>query len=133
MDTIPEAYRDLLDDAKKAFVFLGTTMKDGSPQVTPIWFNTDGKYILINTAVDRQKDRNMRDRPKVALCISDPGNPYRYVQIRGKVVERATQGADAHIDALNFKYHGVPTYQNRQPGQVRVIYKILPEKVHAQG
>ncbi len=133
MNAIPESHRDLLEDAKRAFLYLATLMRDGSPQVTPIWFNTDGTHILINTAEGRIKDRNMRARPHVALCIADPANPYRYVQIRGKVVDFTTAGADAHIDKLAYKYTGNPVYQNRQPGQVRVTYKILPEKVDAHG
>ncbi len=133
MNAIPESHRDLLEDAKRAFLYLATLMRDGSPQVTPIWFNTDGTHILINTAEGRIKDRNMRARPHVALCIADPANPYRYVQIRGKVVDFTTVGADAHIDKLAYKYTGNPVYQNRQPGQVRVTYKILPEKVDAHG
>ena len=133
MNTIPESHRDLLTDDKKAFVYLATNMADGSPQVTPVWFNTDGKYILINTAEGRIKDRNMRARPRVALCIADPGNLYRYLQIRGKISGFTNEGADAHIDTLSLKYTGNPKYQNRQPGQKRVIYKILPEKVDPHG
>jgi hypothetical protein len=75
----------------------------------------------------------MRSRPTVALCIADPANPYRYLQIRGKVVGRATEGADAHIDSLAFKYQGLASYPYRKAGEVRVIYQILPEKVDAHG
>lgn len=133
MTNIPESHLDLLQDEKKAFLYLATTMKDNSPQVTPVWFGTEGEYILINSAQGRLKDRNMRARPQVALCIADPANPYRYLQIRGKVVEFTIDGADSHIDALAFKYTGNPVYQNHQPGQKRVIYKIMPEKVDAHG
>jgi PPOX class probable F420-dependent enzyme len=133
MKAIPESHRDLLRDDKKAFVYLATLMASGSPQVTPVWFNADETHILINSAEGRVKDRNMRARPQVALVIADPANAYRYLQIRGKVVEFTTDGADAHIDALAFKYTGNPKYQNRQPGQKRVIYKILPEKIDAHG
>jgi PPOX class probable F420-dependent enzyme len=133
MKAIPESHRDLLEDDKKAFVYLATLMSNGSPQVTPVWFNADETHILINSAEGRVKDRNMRARPQVALVIADPANAYRYLQIRGKVVEFTTDGADAHIDALAFKYTGNPKYQNRQPGQQRVIYKILPEKIDAHG
>ena len=87
MKAIPESHQDLLKDETKAFVYLATIMKDGSPQVTPIWFNTDGEYILHQFGKGRVKDKNMRARPNVALCIADPKNPYRYMQIRGKVVE----------------------------------------------
>ncbi len=131
MMQIPEALQDLLTDEKKAFIYLATTMPDGTPQVTPIWFNTDGEHILINSAEGRIKDKNMRARSNVALCIADSANPYRYLQIRGKVVEITTQGADDHIDALSFKYRGVSKYPNRKAGEQRVTYKILPTKIDA--
>ena len=133
MNTIPDSHLDLLKDQRKAFVYLATLMADGAPQVTPVWFSTDGTYILINTAEGRVKDRNMRARPRVAMCIADPDDPDRYLQIQGKVAEITNQGADAHIDALSFKYHGIPKYQHRKPGEKRVIYKILPIKVDAHG
>ena len=128
---IPEKLQDLLTDEKKAFVYLATTMADGTPQVTPIWFNTDGENILINSAAGRIKDRNMRARANVALCIAGPSNAYRYLQIRGKVVEITTNGADDHIDALAFKYTGKEKYPNRKAGEQRVTYKILPTKIDA--
>jgi PPOX class probable F420-dependent enzyme len=133
MKTIPESHQDLLKDETKAFVYLATIMPDGTPQVTPIWFNVDGDNILINSADGRQKDRNMRARPNVALCIADPKNPYRYLQIRGKVIEFTNQGAEEHIDTLNMKYHGTPNYPAHNPKQPRVIYKIQPQKVDAHG
>ena len=133
MKVIPESHQDLLKDETKAFVYLATLMKDGSPQVTPIWFDTEGEYIRINTAKGRLKDKNMRARPSVALCISDPKNPYRYVQIRGKVVEIITEGAEEHIDKLNMKYHGNPHYANHNPEHPRVIYKIEPIKAQTMG
>jgi PPOX class probable F420-dependent enzyme len=133
MKSMPQTHQDLLANEKRAFAYLATTMTDGSPQVTPVWFNTDGKHILVNTAQRRIKDRNMRARPQVALCIADPGNPYRYLQIRGKVVEFTTEGADAHIDTLAGKYTGTSKYTFGKTGEKRVTYKILPEKVDAHG
>ncbi len=133
MKTIPDAYQDLLKDETKAFAYLATLMKDGSPQVTPIWFDVEEEHILLNTAEGRLKEKNMRNRPQIALCIADPGNPYRYIEIRGKVVGHTQQGAEEHIDKLNLKYHGDPHYPNHNPAQPRVIFKIKPEKVHAQG
>lgn len=133
MNMIPESHQDLLTDEKHAYVYLATQMADGTPQVTPVWFNTAGNYILVNSARGRVKDKNMRKRPVVALCIQDPADPYRYLQLRGRVVEITEEGADAHIDALSGKYTGNFTYQNSQPGVKRVIYKILPEKVDAHG
>lgn len=133
MKNIPETHSDLLKDEKKAFVYLATQMPNGSPQVTPVWFNTDGEFILINSAKMRVKDLNMRARPQVALCIQDPSNPYRYLQIHGKVIEFTTEGADDHIDVLTLKYRGIPKYPSRQPGEQRIKYKIQIEKVDAHG
>jgi PPOX class probable F420-dependent enzyme len=131
MKKIPDSHKDLLRDEAHAYAYLATTMKDGSPQLTPLWFNTDGEYILINSAKGRLKDRNMRARPQIALLLTDPKDPYyRYVQIRGRVVEITEQGADEHINKLNMKYHNGEQWKPR-PGQVRVIYKILPERVFA--
>jgi len=131
MAAIPDQYKDLLE--KKAFAHLGTVMKDGSPQVTPIWVDYDGTHIRINSAKGRWKDKNMRSRPKVALSILDPDNPYRYMQIRGTVTDVTESGADAHIDSLAKKYLGQDQYPFRQPGEVRVIYKIAVERVNAMG
>jgi PPOX class probable F420-dependent enzyme len=131
MIKVPEKLQDLLTDEKKAFVYLATLMSDGAPQVTPVWFNTDGEHILINSAAGRIKDKNMRARPNVALCITDSTDPYRYIQIQGKVVEFTTEGADDHIDVLAFKYMGKEKYPWRKPEEKRVTYKILPIKIDA--
>jgi len=126
-ETIPNEYLDLFQ--KRAFAVLATLMPDGSPQVTPVWCDFDGAHVLVNSARGRVKDRNMRRDPRVALVILDPDNPYRYVEIRGRVVEITEEGADGHIDRLAKKYLGVETYPYRQPGEVRVLYKIRPERV----
>jgi PPOX class probable F420-dependent enzyme len=126
-------HQDLLTDEKRAFGVLGTIMEDGSPQVTPVWFNSDEKDILINSAAGRIKDRNMRARPQNALTIIDPDNPYRYLQIRGRIAEITNEGADEHIDALSLKYTGNPEYQGRSPGEVRFKYRIVPESVSSMG
>lgn len=120
----PEKYLDLLKDETKAYLFLATTMPDGSPQVTPVWFNSDGEHILINTSEGRVKDRNMKARPKVAMVIQDPSTPYRYLQIRGEVAEYTTEGADEHINQLSFKYDNKPF--NYRKGQTRITYRIKP-------
>lgn len=129
--TIPESYRDLF--TKRAFAHLGTVMADGSPQVTPVWCDFDGGFIRINTAKGRVKDKNMRRNKKVALTLTDPDNPYRYLAVRGEVAEITEQSADAHIDLLAKKYLGKDKYPFRQPGEVRVIYKIRPDKVSTMG
>jgi PPOX class probable F420-dependent enzyme len=116
---------DLLTDEIKAFAFLGTVMPDGSPQVTPVWFNTDGDHILINSAKGRVKDENMRARPAVAMTIMDMNDAYRYLQIRGQVVEITETGAREHISILSEKYFGRPF--EIPEGEIRVIYKIKPD------
>lgn len=130
---VPENFQDLFKDDTRAFVYLSTIMPDGSPQVTPVWFNTDGEFILINSAEGRVKDRNMRTRPDVALAISDPMNDYRYIQIRGRVVEITKDGARQHIDLLAKKYTGRDVYSTDRMNEQRVIYKIRPEKVNTMG
>ncbi len=128
---IPASHRDLL--TTKTFAHLATTMKDGSPQVTPVWFDTDGPYVRVNSAVGRLKDKNMRRDPRVALSILDPDNPYRYLEIRGRVVAITEEGGAAHIDALAKKYMGVDTYPMHQPGVARVIYTIEPLRFSTMG
>jgi PPOX class probable F420-dependent enzyme len=125
MAGIPQQYLDLLT-TKKAFAHLATQMKDGSPQVTPVWMDFTDGMIRVNTARGRVKDRNLKVGSRVALSISDPDNPYRYVQIRGKVVKETEQGADAHIDSLAKKYMGVDSYPYRNAAEKRVIYSIEP-------
>lgn len=131
MAAIPDNYRDLFQ--KKAFAHLATIGADGSPQVTPVWVDFDGTHIRFNTAGGRVKDKNLRRNPRVALSIQDPDNPYRYMQVRGRVAEITEQGADAHIDALAKKYMNQDKYPYRRPGEVRVLYRILPEKIHTLG
>ena len=127
MSTIPENYNDLFQ--KKTFAQLATIMSDGSPQVSPVWCEYDGEHVLINSAKGRVKDRNMRRNPNVAISVQDPENPYRHISLKGKVVEITENGADAHIDKLAKKYTGKDVYPNRRAGEVRVIYRILPEKI----
>ncbi len=132
MPTIPDSHMDLLG-SKKAFANIATVMKDGSPQVTPVWFDYTGGKIRVNTARGRVKARTMREGAPVALAIMDPENPYRYLQIRGKVSKMTENGADAHIDSLAKKYLGQDTYPFRQPGEVRVLYEIEPTSAQAMG
>jgi PPOX class probable F420-dependent enzyme len=132
MAIIPEAYLDLLT-AKVAFANLATVLKDGSPQVTPIWFDYTGGKIRINTARGRVKARTLKPDVHVAMAIMDPANPYRYIQIRGRVLAATEKGADAHIDSLAKKYLGKDKYPFSQPGDVRVMYEIEPTSAQAMG
>ncbi len=129
MAVIPDKYVDLLTQ-KKAFAGLATVMPDGSPQVTPVWFDYTNGLIRVNTAKGRVKQRNMQQGSPVALSIMDPDNPYRYIQVRGKVSRMTEQGANAHINSLAKKYLDKDKYPFAQPGEVRVLYKITPEHAH---
>ena len=131
MSKIPDSHNDLFE--KRAFAHFATVMPDGSPQVTPVWVDYDGENILINTAEGRQKTRNIGRDARVAVEITDPDNPYRYLLVRGPVVEVTDEGGDAHIDKMAKKYKGTDTYTDRRPGEVRVIIKIKPEAVTARG
>jgi PPOX class probable F420-dependent enzyme len=128
MILIPERLNDLLTPEKKAFAVLALTLADGSPQVTPIWFGWDGTHIILNTARGRVKDKVMRRGGKVALLIVDPNDPYRYLQIRGRVVDETEEGAYDVICDLRLKYRGDRNYP-KNPGEVRVTYKVLPGQV----
>jgi PPOX class probable F420-dependent enzyme len=132
MAAIPDKYLDLLRD-KKAFASLATVMPDGSPQVTPVWFDYEGDAIRINTAKGRVKARNMIEGAPVALVIMDPDNPYRHVQIRGRVRRASEEGANAHIDSLAKKYLGKDKYPFAQPGEVRLVVEIEPTSVSTMG
>jgi PPOX class probable F420-dependent enzyme len=132
MSLIPEDYLDLLAREKKVFAAVALALTDGTPQVTPIWFDWDGMHIILNTARGRVKDKVMHRGGKVALLIVDPANPYRYLQIRGSVTEETEAGAYNIICDLNLKYRGDRDYPER-PGEVRVTYRVLPEQVLARG
>lgn len=122
--TFPKDFLDLLNETSQALLYLATLMPDGSPQVTPVWFSIDGDHILINTNEGRAKDRNMKARPRVAMTIQDPDDPYRYLGIRGEVVSHTTEGADEHINKLSIRYDSKPwTYRKEQR---RIIFRIKP-------
>ena len=131
MATIPEKFLDLT--TKKAFAQLATIMPDGSPHVSPVWFEYDGNYIVINSAKGRVKDRNIRRDPRVGIDVVDPDDPYRHLSMRGRVVDITENGADVHIDKLAKKYTGADTYGRRKAGEIRVVYKIELEHTFSMG
>ncbi|MCA9578369.1 MAG: PPOX class F420-dependent oxidoreductase [Myxococcales bacterium] len=131
MSLIPESHLDLLD--KPAFAHVATLMKDGSPQVTPVWIDREGDMVVINSAAGRVKDKNLRRDGRVAFSITDPANPYRMLSVRGEVVEITTDGAEEHIDKLAMKYMGVESYPFRTPEERRVRYIIKPTRVNTYG
>ncbi len=130
MTDIPDKFRDLM--SKKAFATVATVMADGSPQVTPVWFDYTGGKIRVNTAKGRVKARTMTQGAKVAVAIMDPDNAYRYVQVRGTVARATEDGAEQHIEDLSQKYLGKP-YPNRQPGERRITIEITPDAVNTMG
>ena len=125
---IPERLARLLAPATKAYAHLALVKSDGTPQVTPVWFDFDGTHLIFNTARGRVKDRILHRHPVVAVAISDPQNPYEYIQISGKVVSESEEGGHDMIKALALKYRGSSDYPLK-PGEVRVTYKVLVEHV----
>jgi PPOX class probable F420-dependent enzyme len=127
-DAAIDTWMDLLT-GKKSFAHIATLMKDGTPQVTPVWIDYMNGKVLVNSARGRLKDKNMKEGSPVAISITDPDNPYRYVQIRGHVTRVTEDGAWPHIDKMAKKYLGKDKYPFAKPGEVRVLFEIEPEKV----
>lgn len=125
--TLSDGVRKLIEGQN--FAHLATVMPDGSPQVTAVWIDLDGNDILVNTAEGRQKPRNLRADPRVAISIVDQANPYSAAFIRGRVVEMTHEGADGHIDKMAKKYLGQERYPFRQSGEQRLLVRIVPEQV----
>jgi PPOX class probable F420-dependent enzyme len=127
---IPEAYQDLLD--RPVVAALGTVLPNGQVQVHPVWVDMADGRILVNTARGRWKDKNLHHRPQCTLLWIDPDNPYRYLEVRGKVVEEREEGARASIDSLAKRYLGKDEYPFYQ-GETRVVYLIEPTKASGHG
>lgn len=132
MNAIPETHRDLITDDKKAFAALATSMEDGSPHVTPVWFDVEGDFLRINTVRGRVKDRNMTARRKVAVLIMDPEDPYRYIHIRGRVTTAREEDAVEHTHILARKYLDVDKNPWHE-GQSRVVFLIKADTVSTMG
>ncbi len=114
----------------KNLLYIGTINRDGSPQITPVWVDTDGTHVLVNTAVGRVKQKNVTRDPRVTLAVNTPSDFYDVGLIRGKVVEQVTgPAADKHIDKLAKKYIGKDVYPWHNENEKRVILKILPTRV----
>ena len=131
-EKIPAEFHDLLKGP--VYVSLATLMPDGQPQVNVMWCDYNDTHVLINTAKGRQKDKNMRARPQVTVLAVDPQNPFRWVEVRGKVVEVTESGAVDHIEAMAQTYAGKAYYGGLQPAEAkeketRVLFKIEPTRV----
>ena len=131
MAAFPQNCLDLFQ--KKAFGAFTTLMPDGSPQTTPVWVDYANGDVWVNSAIGRQKDKNVRRDPRVAITLLDPDNPYRYVEVRGRVTEITEKGADDHINKMAKKYLDQDVYPFRQPGEKRVLYKVRVEKALTNG
>jgi PPOX class probable F420-dependent enzyme len=131
MAAIPEQYLDLLTQ-KTAFAHIATVQPDGSPQVTPVWFDYTNGKLRVNVAKGRVKIRNMKQGAPVAMSIMDPDNAYRYVQVRGTVTHVTEDGARAHIDTLSRKYLG-KDYPWSKHGETRVMFEIEPAATQGMG
>jgi PPOX class probable F420-dependent enzyme len=125
---IPEHARDLLE--RPLLMTLATTLRDGSAQLTPVWFNFDGRYIYFNSEKDRLKDRILHKRPYVSLIILDPDNRARWLAVRGPVIEIADDVGRAHANLLAKRYMGTEEF-GAPPEEKRMRYTISPEHVTA--
>ena len=118
---------------RPSLCYLATSMPDGSPQVTQVWVDTDGEHVLVNSVQTHQKVRNVARDPRVAVAVSDPANPSRYFQVRGRVLSVTTDGAVDHIEKLSQRYLGRPYPWFGGRDQVRVVITIQAERVSSMG
>ena len=113
----------------KNFGVLATIRENGTPNVTPVWVDWDGKNVLVNTSYGRAKHLQLRRDPRCTILIMNSNNPYDWVSIAGRAVEITEQGAEPHIDKLALKYEGVAKYPYMTPGERRLKIAIKPERV----
>ncbi len=111
-------------------VFIATVMKDGSPQLSPVWADFEDGHVLVNTAEGRIKHKNVLRDPRVAISVVNHNNPLDMTTIRGKVVDIIPDNEYKHANKLTKKYMGKEIYPFKQPGEKRIIFKILPETVY---
>ncbi|MET0673928.1 MAG: PPOX class F420-dependent oxidoreductase [Microbacterium pygmaeum] len=129
--TLPDELLALLRG--KSTCYISTLMRDGSPQLTQVWVDTDGEHVVVNSVDTHLKVRNLRRDPRVALTISDPSHPSGYYQVRGRAIEITEQRGAEHIDELSQKYSGKPYPWYGGRDQVRVIITIEADKVSSVG
>lgn len=129
---IEDRYLDLLDRETRAIGVVATIGPNGAPQANPVWFDWDGEYLIFSQLTQRQKYKNLRRDPNVSVCIVDPSNPYRYVEIRGEVEEVVLDSDFSLIDEIARKYTG-GEFTGKQPGDERYLLKIRPVKSSGMG
>lgn len=128
---IPESHKDLLESTALAEV--ATIGPGGAPQVSPVWFGWDGKHLSFSQTKTRQKLKNLHKDKRIALAIVDPANPYRYLELRGKVVDFIEDPDKAFINAMSKKYIGEDPYPWNRPGDERVIVVVEPDRALTMG
>lgn len=128
---IPDGNRDLLED--RSFAHVATLGPSGEPQSNPVWIDWDGKHVRFSQTKSRQKYANLRRDPRLALSMIDRDNPYRYLEIRGRVVDVEEDPDNAFIDKLAHKYLGVEKYPYHQPGDERIVIVVAPEHTTNMG
>ena len=126
MVELTEMAKRLIDGRNLANV--ATLMPDGSPQVASVWVEREGDIVVINATTTRQRYRNLKRDPRVALCVFGMDNIYSTVMIRGRATEITKEGAEDGIDRLSMKYNG-RMYPDHSPERPRVIIRITPEHV----
>lgn len=131
--TIPESYTDLLDWDTKSFAHVATIGPDGAPQNNPVWFDWDGEHLKFSLTTGRQKYRNLKSDARVALSILDPADPYRYLEIRGELVEIEPDPNIDFISRMAKKYIGKDRYPWHREGDERVVMKVKPVKTTGMG
>ena len=131
MSVIPEKEMNILKS--NSFAHVATIGPKHEPQSNPVWFDWDGTYVRISQTKTRQKYHNIQRDPHIALSITDPQNPYHYLEIRGKVVRVEDDSQKKFIDSLAKKYMGVDHYPYNQPGDERIILYVQPEHTTHQG
>ena len=129
--SIPSSHADILDS--KALAHVATLGPDGTPQNNPVWFGWDGTHVLFSQTTGRQKYKNLQKSPQIALSIVDPGNDYRYLEIRGTVAEIVDDPGNAFINSMAKKYMDQDVYPWHQPTDHRVVVKVLPTKTTQMG
>jgi len=113
----------------KNLVFIATLMKDGSPQLSPVWADYEDGFVMVNTAEGRIKHKNVLNDTRVAVSVVANENPLDMTTIRGKVVEILPDYDYVHINKLTKKYMGIENYPFRREGEKRIVFKIKPDKV----
>ena len=126
-ESIEGRAREILED--KNFSMVATIRKDGSPHVVPTWVDTDGSHVILNSAEGRAWPANLRRDNRITVTVPNIENPYEYVEIRGTLADETTDGADEHIDKMAKKYMDADSYPFRKEGEVRIIFRIEPERV----